>query len=118
MIVHRPATDRYRILEIAILPFEIVLGERVVADTPRRTALAWHHSQPIHAPIGAARQVARIFDVIPHAEDDREQLEPDPFVVADRVELAAPFDPPIAVFPRTNRTKPKLFLGNLTRPLG
>ncbi len=42
--------------------------------------------------------IAAVLDVVPDSQRDPQQLGADLAVVADRIELPAPFDPPEPVF--------------------
>ena len=78
---------------------QVLLRQDVVAEQAAAAAFAGHHADPVHPPVAAVRKIAAVLDVVPHAHHDREQLEADPLVVRDNVLVAAPFDPPVAVFP-------------------
>src|SRR4051812_16312387 len=116
MVVHWPATNANGILEIAIQSENILLGQDVVAHHSAAFTLARNHSHPVHAPIGAARFIAGVFDVIPDSHHDRKQLESDPFVIANCVELSSPLDPPVAILPGADRTKAQMLRGDRARP--
>src|SRR5205814_1294277 len=88
----------------------------VIAVQPLGLALAGHHADPVERAVGASRVVAAVLHVIPDAGDDRQQLEADPLVVADRVPLPAPLDPPVAVLPRGDAAELELLLGHLASP--
>jgi len=102
MIVKGPATDGHRVLRLAVLSLEIVLGEEVIADQPAVLAFACRN------PIQSIAQFA-VSGWLPESSRNprrrgrSRELEPDAFVVADGVELAAPLDPPVAIVPGADR---------------
>jgi len=60
--------------------------------------------------------VAAVFDVVPDSQSDGQQLVPDALVVADRVQMAAPLDPPVAVFPAGDLAEPQVLARHFARP--
>ena len=91
MVVHGPAADGHRVVEVALQ--QIVLREDVIAQHPPAPAPPRHHADPVQREIGAAGKLAAVLDVVPHAHHDGEQLEADALVVADGIDVAAPLDP-------------------------
>ena len=97
MRIHGPSADRHGIGEVAL--HQVLLRQHMIAQQSAAAAFAGHHADPIHRPVAAVGEIAAVLDVVPDAHHDGEQFEPDAFVVVDDVLVAAPFDPPIAVFP-------------------
>ena len=116
MPVHRPAADGHRVGEAAL--HQVLLPEQIVAHHSPAAAPAGHHPHPVHGPMPAVRELARVLDVIPNPHHDGQQLEADALVIADHLAIAAPFDPPVAVLPTRHRAVPQLFLGDFARPHG
>ena len=118
MLVEIPAADADRVFHFAVQAHQVLLREHVIADQPPGFAFAGQHADPIERPIGRRGMLARVLDVVPDAQHDRQQFEADPLVVADGVDLAAPFDPPIAIFPGADAAEFELLVGDLAGPGG
>ena len=117
VLVEPPAADGDGVLEVAVEAHQVLLGEDVVPLDPPALALAGDHADPVHRPVRGLGELAAVLDVVPDPGDDRQQLEPDALVVADRVDRAAPLDPPVAVFERGDRPEPEVLLLDLPGPL-
>ncbi len=61
--------------------------------------------------------MAGVLHVIPDAERDAQQFVADDFVVRDRVELATPLEPPVAVLKAVDRAMVELVPGELAHPV-
>ena len=69
----------------------------MLADEAAALALAGQEADPLQRPVRGV-DLRVIFDEVPDAERDGEQLITDALVVLQRVEAATPLDPPVAVF--------------------
>src|SRR5699024_11249510 len=76
------------------LPERVVLGQDMVAHEAAVLTLARDRPDPLQRE-GLRVVEAGVLDVVPDPVADGLQLVPDPLVVADDVEIAAPLDPPV-----------------------
>jgi hypothetical protein len=116
MIIEGPAADGDGVVEVTGRVLQVLLNEHVVADETSAFSFAGDHADPVHCPVGTGGVLAGVFDVVPDAEDDGEEFEADAFVIADGIELAAPFDPPVAVFPGGDGTETELVASDASGP--
>ena len=92
MIVHCPAAVGHYIGE-GTAGGQILLGEHIVALVAAAFAFAGQEAHPLQLPIIRA-VIATVFDMIPHAKGDFEQLHVQRLRVGNGILLAAQLNPP------------------------
>lgn len=71
----------------------VALGQRLLPHQPARAAPSGIEAQPFQLQILRVIAAA-VFDVVPDAQGDRAQLQPDALVLGDHIQLAAVLKPP------------------------
>jgi hypothetical protein len=115
MQVDRPATVGHLIGENR-RALHIALRENVRTFEAARLALGGNAADPVERPVGGLGVVAGVFDVVPHAERDAQELVADDFVILYGVDLAAPLKPPVTVFKTVDRTVLEIAFLESARP--